>query len=64
MHSTVQTDRTIHKNKSDVIIRGNEEGTCVLRAVAIYGDRNLIKKEGEKILKCKELTTKYSDCGM
>jgi hypothetical protein len=58
MDSTVQTDRTIHTNKSDIVVRDNEEGACMLGAVAVLGDRNVIKKEGEKILKCKELTTK------
>ena len=32
--------------------------------VAISGDRNVIKKEAEKILKYKDLTKKYSACGM
>ena len=32
--------------------------------VAILGDRNVIKKEAEKILKYKDLTIKYSACGM
>jgi hypothetical protein len=32
--------------------------------VAISGDRNVIKKEAEKILKYKDLTMKYSACGM
>jgi len=31
----VQTDRTIPKNKSDIIIRDNEKGTCMLIDVAI-----------------------------
>jgi len=52
----VQTDRTIHNNKPDIIIRDNEKGTCMLRDVAISGDRNVIKKEAEKILKYKDLT--------
>jgi len=52
----VQTDRTIPNNKPDVIIRDNEKGTCVLTDVAMSGDRNLIKKEVEKILKYKDLT--------
>jgi len=39
-----------------IIIRDNEKGTCTLTDVAISGDRNLIKKESEKILKCKDLT--------
>jgi hypothetical protein len=52
----VQTDRTIPKNKPDITIRDNEKGTFMLIAVAISGDRNVIKKEAEKILKCKDLT--------
>jgi len=52
----VQTDRTIHNNKPDIIIRDNEKGTCVLIDVAVSGDRNVIKKEAEKILKYKDLT--------
>jgi hypothetical protein len=53
----VQTDRTIPNNKPDIIIRDKEKGTCMLVDVAISGDRNVIKKEAEKILKYKELTT-------
>ena len=36
--------------------RDNEAGTCMLIDVAISGDRNMIKKEAEKILKYKDLT--------
>ena len=52
----VQTDRTIPQNKPDIIIRDNEKGTCMLIDIAISGDRNVIKKEAEKILKYKDLT--------
>ena len=52
----VQTDRTIPNNKPDIIIRDNEAGTCMLIDVAISGDRNVIKKETENILKYKDLT--------
>jgi len=52
----VQTDRTIHNNRPDIIIRDNEKGTCMLIDVAISGDRNVIKKEAKKILKHKDLT--------
>ena len=38
------------------IIRDNEAGTRMLIDVAISGDRNVIKKEAEKILKYKDLT--------
>jgi len=31
----LQTDRTIPKNKPDIIIRDNEKGTCMLIDVAI-----------------------------
>jgi len=34
----------------------NDKGTRVLIDVAIYGDRNVIKSEAEKILKYKGLT--------
>jgi hypothetical protein len=47
----VQTDRTIPNNKPETIIRDNEEGTYMLIDVAISGDRNVIKKESENILK-------------
>jgi len=33
------------------MIHNNEKGTCMLINVAISGDRNVIKKEAEKILK-------------
>ena len=45
------------KKKTDIIIGDNEKGTCMLIDVAISGDRNVIKKEAEKILKHKDLTT-------
>lgn len=44
----MHTDRTIANNKPDIIMRNNDNGTCVLIGVAIYGDRNVIKKEIEK----------------
>jgi len=52
----VQTDRTIPSNKPDIIIHVNQKGTCMLIDVAISGERNVIKKETEKILKYKDLT--------
>jgi len=39
-----------------IITRDNKKGTCMLIDVAISGDRNVIKKEAEKILKYKDLT--------
>jgi len=51
----VQTDRTIPNNKPYIIIPDNEKRTCMLIEVAILGDRNVIKREAEKILKCKDL---------
>jgi hypothetical protein len=47
----VQTDRTISNDKPDIIIRDYKQGIFMLIDVAIPGDRNVIKKEGEKILK-------------
>jgi len=49
-------NKTIPNNKPDIIIRDIEKGTCMLMDVAISADRNMIKKEVEKILKYKDLT--------
>ena len=53
----VYTDKTIPNNKPDVIIRVNKKETCMLIDIAIPGDRNVIKKVAEKILKYKDLPT-------
>ena len=53
----MRTDRTIPNNQLDIIICDNKKGTCMLIDVAITGDRNVIKKEGEKIWKYKDLIT-------
>jgi len=50
------TNRTNPNNKQDIIICDNEKGTCVSIDTAIWGDRNALKKEAEKILKYKLLT--------
>jgi hypothetical protein len=52
----VQSNRTIPNNKADIVIRVNEKRTCMLKDAAFYGDRNMIKKEAEKIVKYKDLT--------
>jgi len=54
-----RTDRTIPNNKPDIKIHDNKQGTYMLIDVAISGDRNVIKKEGEKILKYKDPITEY-----
>jgi hypothetical protein len=38
-------------------MRNNEKETCMLMGNAISGDRGVIKKEAEKNLKYKDLTT-------
>jgi hypothetical protein len=40
-----------------IIIRDNKPGTLMLTDVAIPGDRNVIKKAAENILKYKDLAT-------
>jgi len=52
----IQTDRNISNNKPDIIISDNGKGTFMLIDVAISGDRNVIKKEAEIILKYKVLS--------
>jgi len=51
----MRTDRTIPNNKPDIVIRDNKKGTGMLIDAAILGDRNVIKKEAEKILKYTDL---------
>jgi len=45
-----------NNNKPDSILRDYENGTYMLIDVTISGERNVIKKEAEKILKYKNLT--------
>jgi len=52
----VQTDRNIPNNKPHIITCDNEKKTCMLIDIAISGDRNVIEKEAEYILKYKDLT--------
>jgi hypothetical protein len=52
----VQTHRIIPNNKPDIITCDNEEGICMLIDVAISEDKNLVKKEAEKILKYRYVT--------
>jgi len=55
LNQQVQTDGTVPNNKPDIIIRDNEMGIYMLIDVAISGDRNMIKKEAEKIVKYEDL---------
>jgi hypothetical protein len=52
----VETDRTIPNNKLDINIC-YDKGTSMLIDDAISGDRKVMKKEAEKILNYKDLTT-------
>ena len=64
MEPTVQTDRTVANNKQDIIMCDNDKGTCMLIDVVICGDRNVTKKEAEKIQKQKLYndSTAYVEC--
>ena len=55
MESTGANNRTIPNNKLDIIICDKEKRTCMFIDVAVSGDRHVIKKEAEKILKYKGL---------
>jgi hypothetical protein len=56
----VNTNRTTQQpnNKEDIIIRGNDKGTCLSVDTAISGLRNVTKIEAAKLLIYKDLTTK------
>jgi len=53
----VRTDGTIPNNKPEIIIRDNKQEICMLIDVAIPGDRNVIKRGAEKILKYEDPIT-------
>ena len=57
----VRTDRAVPNNKPDIIIRDDKEGTCMSIDVAFPEDRNVIKKEAEKILIYKDLVIEIQD---
>ena len=59
----MQTDRTVRKNIPDIIICDNEKRTYMTIDVTVSADRDVIKREAEKILKCKALQYKYSTFG-
>jgi hypothetical protein len=48
----------------DIIIRGNKQGKCLRIDDAIPGDRNMVKKEAEKIFKYKGLIIEIRAIGM
>jgi hypothetical protein len=52
----VQTDKSILNNKPDIIIRDNEIAARMVTDETISGDRNVIKKDAENILKYEDLT--------
>jgi hypothetical protein len=58
-------NRNAPTDKLDSIIRDNENGTCKLIGLdaAVTGDRNVIKKEAEKILKYEHLTIEIQRMG-
>ena len=51
----MQTNRTIPNNEMYIVIHVNEKGMYVLIDVAMSGERNVIKKEAEKILVYEDL---------
>ena len=60
-----QTDRTIPNNKPDIIIHDNEKGICMLKDIAISGDRNVVKKrsrEDSKISRPYNRNTAHVEC--
>jgi len=56
-NQAVHTDREVTANWLDILIKNKKEKTCVLIDVAISADRNVVKKEAEKKLKYKSLST-------
>jgi hypothetical protein len=55
LNQAVHTDREVTANRPDITIKNTKEKICTLIDVAIPADRNVVKKEVEKMLKYKRL---------
>ena len=60
----MRTKATTPNNESDIITLENEKGTCQFKGIAISGEKNVMKKEAENILRHKDLTieTGHVEC--
>ena len=54
---TVQTNRTIPNNQPDITIHVNKQETCMLLDAAMPGEKEVIKRGAERILKYKDCMT-------
>ena len=54
-NQAVHTGREVTANRLDIVIKNKKEKTCTLIDVAIPADRNVVQKEAENKLKCKNL---------
>ena len=52
----MHTDRTTLINRPDIVMRDKAKGKCGLKYDATSGDKNMIKKEADKIIIYKDLT--------
>ena len=52
----MQTDTNIRDNKPNILISDYEIGARLLKDTDMSGDKNVIKRQTERILKCKDLT--------
>jgi hypothetical protein len=59
-HCNNNNNNNNNNNKPEIKIRDKEKGACMLIYVVISVDRNVMKKDGEKILKYNELLTRNS----
>jgi hypothetical protein len=50
----VETFGTIPNTEPNITVRDSEGGACMLIDVAISGDKNVVMREADKILKCRE----------
>ena len=55
-HIVESTSANWQNHKPDILIHDNEKGKYILIDASLSGDRNMINKEAEKILKYNDLT--------
>ena len=57
---TVHTDRKIDVNRPDIIIKNQEERTCIMMDMTVRSDQNILLKEFQKLSKYKDLEIEVS----
>jgi len=63
MESTSANQHNHPQQWPEIIIRDDDKEKYILMNLTIWGDRNVVKKENKRIIKCKDLTIEIQRIG-